>query len=97
MKAKIHPHAKAELYDSVVFYESQGKGVGADFYKEVFAAIDRIIEHPSAWPSIDGEFRLCRTRRYPYGIVYSIEKGYILVVAVMHNRRKPGYWKYRVQ
>ena len=48
MKPKIHPHAKAELYESVVFYESQGKGVGADFYKDVFAAIDRIVEHPSA-------------------------------------------------
>lgn len=97
MKCRIHQHAKAELYDSVVFYETQGKGVGTRFYNEVFAAIDRIVDHPSAWPSIDGEFRLCRTNQFPFGIVYSIEKQYILVVAVMHNRRRPGYWRYRVE
>ncbi|MCI0365313.1 MAG: addiction module protein, partial [Phycisphaerales bacterium] len=31
-------------------------------------------------------------RRFPYGIVYSVRSDHILVVALMHLHRRPGYW-----
>jgi hypothetical protein len=36
------------------------------------------------------------THVFPYGILYTIEAEFILIVAVMHGSRKPGYWKGRV-
>ncbi|WP_233787150.1 hypothetical protein [Dulcicalothrix desertica] len=44
---------------------------------------------------IDEDVRRCMTRRFPYGILYTIEQHYILILAVMHCSREPGYWKSR--
>jgi hypothetical protein len=38
---------------------------------------------------------LCITRwvnRYPYGVLYESASTRLLVLAVMHLRREPGYW-----
>ncbi len=36
-------------------------------------------------------------QRWPYGVLYTIEPEFILVVAVMHGSREPGYWKRRLE
>ncbi|MGJ5632303.1 hypothetical protein [Nostoc sp. CALU 1950] len=41
------------------------------------------------------DVRRCMTRKFPYGILYTIEQDYILVLAVMHCSREAGYWKSR--
>jgi toxin ParE1/3/4 len=33
---------------------------------------------------------------FPYGVLYTIEAEFILIVAVMHCSREPGYWKRRI-
>jgi hypothetical protein len=35
--------------------------------------------------------------RFPFGVVYEIESENISVIAIMHLRRRPGYWKRRVR
>jgi hypothetical protein len=35
-------------------------------------------------------------RRFPFGIVYGVMGNQVLVVAIIHTRRKPGYWMNRV-
>jgi len=36
-------------------------------------------------------------RRDPFSIIYRVESGRILIVAVAHGHRRPGYWKSRLQ
>ena len=33
---------------------------------------------------------------FPYAVLYSTEPQYILILAVMHHRREPGYWRDRI-
>jgi len=35
--------------------------------------------------------------RFLFGVVYEIESENISVIAIMHLRRRPGYWKRRVR
>ncbi|MGK7907772.1 MAG: hypothetical protein AB4040_11170 [Synechococcus sp.] len=58
-------------------------------------AICRVRESPNRYPVIDGDIRRCLTRKFPYGILYTIESDCILVLAVMHCKKKLGYWKSR--
>jgi len=40
--------------------------------------------------------RRVRTKRFPYAIVFIELPKTIRVIAIMHERRRPGYWKNRI-
>ncbi len=91
----FHPEAQRELMDSVRFYEDQAQGLGADFLEAVRHAIRSLGQNPEQWPVMEISIRRILLSRFPYGLLYSIESHGVLVVAVMHLRRRPGYWKHR--
>jgi hypothetical protein len=41
--------------------------------------------------------RRVRTKRFPYAVVFIELAERIRVIAVMHERRRPGYWKDRLR
>ena len=88
--------ALRELEEAIQFYEDVDPGLGLRFYSEVRNAIERIKRFPEAWQSISKRTRQCRTKVFPFGIIYSIRGDEIVVVAVAHLKRRPGYWKDRV-
>jgi len=72
---------------------TQVPGLGRDFIQEVRAAVLRINQWPDAWQPLDAEIRRCRTHRFPYGVIYSIEQGQVLILSVMHLHRHPDSWR----
>jgi plasmid stabilization system protein ParE len=92
----FHPEARLEYREAAAFYESRRPGLGAGFSLEVEATIARILEAPRRWREIERGVHSCRTRTFPYAILYSLDHDSVLIVAVMHLRRKPGYWRERV-
>ncbi len=88
--------ARAELLDAVSYYNHQRQGLGVEFADEVRLAIQRIIEYPQAWPLVAKRTRRCRTKRFPYGIIYQIRGDTLIIVAVLHLRREPRSWKARI-
>ncbi len=95
MKYSFHEAAEKEFFAAIEYYEECQLGLGLRFSKEVYATIERIHEYPFAWSSIDSKTRRCLTTRFPYGILYRITGNTLLIMAVMHLRRKPDYWKNR--
>ena len=57
----------------------------------------RIIAAPEQWRFVQGENRRLNFRRFPYAIIYSVKRDVIYLKAVMHNRRRPFYWRHRTQ
>ncbi len=97
MKHSFHPEAKKELKEAVKYYNECGSGLGYIFLEEVQTTIKRIIQFPESWSPLSKNTRRCLTRRFPYGIIYQIlEDKSILIVAVMHLNREPGYWEDRI-
>jgi toxin ParE1/3/4 len=96
MTYTYHPEARDEYLEAARFYERRSAGLGIAFTLEVEAAIGRIVEAPRRWPVFEQDVRRCLTHRFPYGILYSIEGDSILILAVMHCSRRPGYWKQRL-
>lgn len=95
MNYTFHPEAKAELNEAVDYYNVCRPGLGSEFAREVYAAIQNILAHPEAWTSLSKNSRRCLVHRFPYGVIYQITTGGILIVAIMQLNRKPGYWKGR--
>ncbi len=91
--------ATAELYEAIVYYNIQRQGLGLEFAKEVQDTIERIKQNPEAWTTISTskQARRCLTNRFPYGIIYQIRDNTILIVAVMHLKRRPQTWQSRLK
>lgn len=95
MKYVFHPEALTEYAEAVRYYTQQRIEVAQAFIDAVEDAVYRIRESPTRWSVVDEDVRRCLTRKFPYGILYTIEQDYILILAVMHCNREPGYWKER--
>lgn len=95
MTYSFHPLARQELDTAIDYYEEQEAGLGIEFAEEVYSSIQRLVEYPTAWTQISQNARRCLTNRFPYGIIYQKREDGILIVAVSHLHRKPGYWKDR--
>ena len=97
MTVRLLEVAEIELGQAVDWYESQAPGLGNSFLIEVLSAAERISLYPDAWHPLDEGLRRCRMNRFPYGLIYPIENGDILVLAVAHLHREPGYWRDRLK
>ena len=96
MKSKFHPDALTEYREAALWYANRERPVAEKFVTAIEDAIDRVVEAPTRWRVIDEDVRRCLAHVFPYAILYTIETDYILIVAVMHCSREPGYWKDRL-
>jgi len=87
--------ALAEMNEAVAYYERERVGLGDEFREELRRTIHSICEMPKMYQQLDHIFRRARTRRFPYGLIYTIESDQIVVHAVMHLHRRPEYWRDR--
>lgn len=93
---RIIAPAEEEIADAALFYESASTGLGLDFLGEVAQVIDRLRKFPEISPIFMDDFRSARLPRFPFNLIYSIELHEILIVAVSHQSRRPGYWRDRI-
>lgn len=93
----FHPEARGELMEAAVYYEEQAVGLGTQFIDEVEQAVQLIADQPGLGVTIERSPGLQRwmLRRFPYYLIYRSEPGTTLILAVAHQRRRPGYWKNR--
>ena len=90
------PPAEEEMLEAARFYESRVRGLGKEFLAEVRHAAEKITEHPEAATLNRGKVRRRLVKRFPFGILYVNDPEEIVIVAVMHLRRRPGYWRGRL-
>jgi hypothetical protein len=93
---KFHPQAESELAESAIFYNGRLPGLGDDFFAAVKLAGRQIQADPLRRPlRRDGTCKVTLPR-FPYAVVYRDDPEQILIVAVAHGVRRPGYWQYRL-
>jgi plasmid stabilization system protein ParE len=91
----FHPEAYAELEAAALFYETRLAGLGKSFAVEVERTIALLREFPEAGAQVGPGRRRVLVARFPYSIVYRHDTDAIVIVAVAHQRQRPGYWRRR--
>ena len=94
---RVLPPAEQEMTEASQFYESKSAGLGLEFLDDVQHVIDSVRQHPKIGQLIDEELRRALLHRFPFSFIYAEEPDGILIVAIAHQRRRPGYWKERVE
>lgn len=94
----FHSEAEREFYKAIDYYEKRREGLGLDLSREVYLAIDRILDFPELWSKIDSNIRRALVDRFPYAILYHYEREneIIYIVAVMNLHQEPRYWSDRL-
>lgn len=97
MKAVFHPEAHQEMIESARFYEEKSEGLGTDFLTAVENTTRRIEENPEAGPLERPKIRKRLVSGFPFTVLYEIQTDSIFLAVVMHQQRRPGYWKTRLE
>src|SRR6266852_5680996 len=91
----FRPQARTDIVEAMAWYETQGRGLGADFLRAVEVASAAVQHNPFQYQKVHGDWRRAPIRRFPYGLVYVSEDDEIIVLACMHGRRSPRRWQDR--
>ena len=97
MRVKLHPDARAELRVARNWYYERSPLSAIAFAQTVDNAISKIREAPNTFPLADHGTRKFVLLRFPFNIFYLTRETEIVIVAVAHQKRRPGYWSSREQ
>lgn len=84
--------ARIDFDQSFDWYGERSIGAAIGFASAVDDAMDRILADPGRFPKIQGDCAYCPLKRYPFRVVFRDEPGRLVVIAIAHAKRRPGYW-----
>jgi plasmid stabilization system protein ParE len=97
MTIRIRSHAELEYSEAITFYLSEHSPQSAErFEREVDSALEAILQNPLLYSLVDFNVRAKSLKYFPYSILYSVDGDEIVVLAIAHQSRKPGYWRDRL-
>lgn len=96
MKVRYLTVAQAEIADAVGYYTAIAPDLGTAFKKELRRLMRLVATMPVAWPPSGEGTHKCLMSRFPYLVIYAPLPDELLVVAVGHQHRQPGYWRERL-
>lgn len=95
LAVEFHPDARTDFYDAIDWYENERPGLGVAFTGAVQDAISLAADSAHIGSPAGTGIRRVFVRAFPYTVLYAVESARLLVVAVAHFRRRPGYWRHR--
>ena len=102
MRVRFLPAAEAELREAVALYETARSGVGQRFLEVVDSRLQVICRYPERFERLairrlrQEIRRALILKRFPYSIIFRVEEQEIVVIAVAHAKRRPRYWRKRL-
>jgi plasmid stabilization system protein ParE len=89
--------ALEEAEGAARWYAERSPLAAIRFSEEMDETETAITQFPDAWPPFDHGTRQYLLRRFPFGVIYTWEPERLLIIAVAHARRRPGYWRPRLR
>lgn len=93
---EYHPAASDEVAQSFDWYYDIAPAVAQNFKVELERAESLVLRSPEAWGPYLHDTKGFRFRGFPFAMAYIIRDNRIIVIAVAHTKRRPGYWKDRL-
>lgn len=97
IRVEFHEEAIADARSIREWYAARSLAAADAFMAELDQAREQIAKLPEAWAPYISHTRRYLMRRFPFSVVYRKQGQKVQVIAVAHNRRRPGYWKRRLR
>ena len=93
MKISLHAQAELELVEGAAYYAREASAeIASAFISEFERSAKLLGEFPRLGSLWRGGIRRLPLRRFPYSIVYYLHDSEVRVLAIAHQRRRPGFW-----
>jgi plasmid stabilization system protein ParE len=97
---RFEDEAEVEYREAGRWYEDRRTGLGVEFFDAVDVAVRQVLDFPHIGTLVprvsrDLPIRRLALARFPYHLIYIEPTVELRILAVAHNRRKPGYWTSR--
>ena len=89
----LAPQAETDIAEAFDWYRRRSATAADTFRAEALDAIDRLSEAPNRWRMDEDGTRRRVLRHFPYSVVFEVLGSAVMVLAVAHDRRRPGYWR----
>lgn len=96
MKVRLLSVAVAELAEALGWYRARSPRAAESFWLRVQEAKRSIVLFPEAAPLAGDRVRRFILSGFPYDLIYCVQQDEILILAIAHHSRRPGYWKTRL-
>ncbi len=90
---KLELQARRDFDESFDWYAKRSQAAAEQFVIAVDQALARIAKQPNLYGRIDAQHQACRLFKFPFSLVFAVRSDCILIVAIAHDRRQPGYWR----
>jgi toxin ParE1/3/4 len=84
-----------DLQEAFDRYADQDPSLAQRFAAEADQVVQRIVDTPNQFPSVDKKFRRALLHEFPYWVVFEPGSAYIEITAFAHTSRRPDYWRDR--
>lgn len=92
MEVEFHRLAAQEYLSARRWYEARSPRTAQNLVLAMDHAIQRIMAAPLTGSPFDDRRRYVRLHHFPYLLVYTLlDDEHILILAVAHGRRRPGF------
>jgi toxin ParE1/3/4 len=92
----FHPGAEEDFLNALAYYRDESAVQAGRLYDEIMRLVGEVCRTPHSYRLIDPPVRRHMGRNFPYAILYVEKPDRVLVLAVAHFKRRPGYWKSRL-
>jgi len=93
---RIQSHAQGEINQAFDWYFERSPAAADAFLTEIDSSLSQIVDQPQLYPEFTKNTRKRVLSRFPYSVIFQEQADVILVVAVAHAKRRPGYWQGRI-
>lgn len=94
---RLRERARRELREATAWYRERNAEVADRFAAEVRQTLRHLEQFPDTGGIVSGvadpDVRQLPVHNFPYSVVFIRFTSHISVLAIAHNRRRPGYWK----
>lgn len=87
--------AEADIERAKAWYERKDSRLAARFAEEISGTVDRIRALPDQFPEVGNGVRRALLHQFPYAAYFVRRESIAIVIAVLHQHRRPGGWKHR--
>lgn len=87
--------AEADVRNAAFWYETKRDGLGIEFSLEIDALYERIAQNPWQFPEVGKDVHRALLRRFPYAVYFIVGDQTPVIIAVLHQHRRPDAWQGR--